>query len=765
MSTITTSKEIAEATDRLEFIINSIAAGAIKDQRDARLRSWRGSLKHTRELLDDHGKIQIAMVGTTGAGKSTLLNAVLEHELLPTGVMEPCTSFVTTVTTHRSSSWTVEVLYISRQDWMAEMDALQQAFKGADDDASPEDRTESNRLARAARSKIAAVFGIPKEEVSETFNSRDHALPVVVERVFARGDAPEERSFQDFVGLHDHLKSLVRGESAVWPLIDRVNVAGPLPQLPDGVELIDLPGLNDPNRMRVEATRRLLSESPHIWVVFNMKRGLTEDIHNILHERGLLRRLILGGNYSALALVGTHADDVDADNAESLGLSEESDFEAIYREYRRQTREKAREQVAELVGDMRRPDDHVTTVQRLVSTAKSLPVIPTSARAYLRLKGITKARKDYGISAQGDTGIPELQHHLASVATEGGPAGRLKEAQERLGMLCDELEFFFRSPGSGVSSGQRQQARVELDHAIADFRKEVEADHGQARSQYEGYRTAFLHSLTSLVPQAKAGVERSAINWSGIHHKTLQAIVRRNGCFVSPSTGREFDFNDDVASPLLNLLPVKWEHFFTDQIDRVVGDATTRLETQAKALADKIGLILRFGTGSTIPPVGEQHLKWFQAKMTFLRDKCREVLAQQIRERRGRLSGDVYVTAKSRMAPAYAATRSEEGTGMKARILSRLHSHAGSISGPLHESIESDLTNGLGEVWLQVEIHLQRLFDEVRDKAQQIAANATGGLEPSTTEAGLLQTRDEVLTLGEQLRANRVGESPPLAAS
>lgn len=239
-------------------------------------------------------------------------------------------------------------------------------------------------------------------------------------------------------------------------------------------------------------------------------------------------------------------------------------------------------------------------------------------------------------------------------------------------------------------------------------------------------------------------MSHSTGHWSGIHHKTLQAIVKRHGCFVSPSTGRDYDFNDDISSPLLNLLPVKWEHFFNDQIDRVVGDASTKLEVQSQALAAQIAMILRFGKCGNDAENGEEHLKWFQAKMAFLRDKCREVLNKQIRERRGKLTGDVYDTASGQMQPAYQDTKDESGTGMKARILGRVQSHAIHISSPLHESIESDLTEGLGAVWLQLEVNLQRLFEEVRSKAEQIGANATTDLQ-----AGAGTFPDALNLLGE----------------
>lgn len=749
-----TANDIAAAADKVEFVIKSFAAPAIKEPRDRRLESWRSSLTQVRSLLADTARVQIAMVGTTGAGKSTLLNAVLEHELLPTGVMEPCTAFVTTVTSSPQKEWNLEISYLSRKDWDGELEILRDALRNDTEEETGDDRSEANRLKRMAKAKLAAVFGLKKDEIHDGFDPRDRELPFQVEKVLKRSE-PEQLSFATFADLHAHIKSLVRGDSLVWPLIEQVRATGPIKNLPPGLELVDLPGLNDPNRVRVETTRRFLSSAPHIWVVFNMNRGLTDDIHGILRERGLLRRLILGGNYSALALVGTHADLVDADNAESFGLSPDADIGQIYAEYRRQVRSKVREQVSDLVSDMRQPDDNEATLQRLLAIAQGIPVIPTSARAFLRIKGITKARKDYGISDPSESGIPEVQQHLARVASEGGPTARFREARDRLGFLCDELEFFFRSPGSSASSAQRQQARAELDRALETFAAAVKAIHAHAQSQYSGYREAFLQSLKALVPEAKKGVSRSTDHWGGIHHMTLKAIVKRSGCFVSPSTGREHDFNDDISSPLLNLLPVKWEHFFNDQIDRVVGDASTKLEAQSQALAAQIAMILRFGKGADDGDTGAEHLKWFHSKMDFLRDKCREVLAKQIRERRGKLTGDVYNTAQGQMQPAYRDTKDESGSGMKARILTRVQSHAIHISSPLHESIESDLTKGLGEVWLQLEINLQRLFEEVRGKAEQIGANATTDLQSSPSANAFPEAVGQLGAIKESLVLNR----------
>jgi hypothetical protein len=277
----------------------------------------------------------------------------------------------------------------------------------------------------------------------------------------------------------------------------------------------------------------------------------------------------------------------------------------------------------------------------------------------------------------------------------------------------------------------------------------------QARSHFLGCRDASLLSLRTLVPEAKKAFSRSTDHWGGIHHMTLKAVVKHNGCFVSRSTGRDHDFNDDISSPLLNLLPVKWEHFFNDQIDRVVGDASTKLEAQSQALAAQIGMILRFGRGEDNGDSGAEHLKWFHSKIDFLRDKCREVFAEQIRERRGKLTGDGYNTAQGQMQPAYRDTKDESGNGMKARILNRVQSHALHISSRLHESIESDLTKGLGGVCLRLEINLHRLFEEVRGKAEQIGGNATTDLQSSPSANAFPEAVGQLGAIKESLVLNR----------
>jgi predicted GTPase len=69
-------------------VVDPIASRKFPDE----VAAWRSELQAIRLQLAPSDQLRIALVGTTGAGKSSLLNALLDQELLPVGVMEPCTA-------------------------------------------------------------------------------------------------------------------------------------------------------------------------------------------------------------------------------------------------------------------------------------------------------------------------------------------------------------------------------------------------------------------------------------------------------------------------------------------------------------------------------------------------------------------------------------------------------------------------------------------------------------------------------------------------
>src|SRR5882672_3023790 len=88
------------------------------------MAGWRREIALIRELIDQADRVRIALIGTTGAGKSTFLNAVLGQEVLPVGVMQPCTAFVTAVSYSAGGEYQVTVNFCSRQEWRTDLEGL-----------------------------------------------------------------------------------------------------------------------------------------------------------------------------------------------------------------------------------------------------------------------------------------------------------------------------------------------------------------------------------------------------------------------------------------------------------------------------------------------------------------------------------------------------------------------------------------------------------------------------------------------------------------
>ncbi|MCA9421181.1 MAG: dynamin family protein [Nitrospira sp.] len=290
--------------------------------------AWQKELNLISSLIEGSNQIRIALIGSTGAGKSTLLNAILGQEVLPVGVMQPCTAFVTAVTRSTDDGYGLTIQFLTPNEWQRDIENYVAAFEPGENEEEADDTGEAKRLRDSARKRLEAVYGANLLQTNDPTTFLKMPLPGNVQEIFS-SNSILVKEFQEAKEMLAHLRQLIRGDSPLWPLIKQVNLRGPYECLTSGIELVDLPGLNDPNAARAEITREFLRTSPIVWVVFSMVRGLTEDIQRILHEEKLLRTLIFSGTYKGLSLIGTKADDIDLNIADQLGLTEDCNLEEL----------------------------------------------------------------------------------------------------------------------------------------------------------------------------------------------------------------------------------------------------------------------------------------------------------------------------------------------------------------------------------------------------------------------------------------------------
>jgi len=157
--------------------------------------------------------------------------------------------------------------------------------------------------------------------------------------------------------------------------------------------------------------------------------------------------------------------------------------------------------------------------------------------------------------------------------------------------------------------------------------------------------------------------------------------------FKSPTTGRSFDLNEDLAEPLLSQLPVTWEQYFTDDLGRVTGEFVIQLQNREK--------FLRQGSsyyGSFIEAAGRSPQLTASVVSRQSVASCagaKDKVFAAVRERRSELAAKMPLVAKGRMQPAYGKAKDESGSGMKRRILNHVEPAAFESAQPIFSTIQT----------------------------------------------------------------------------
>lgn len=697
-----------------------------------RLTEWRKELVHIKDLIERPQSARIALIGTTGAGKSTFLNAVIGQQVLPVGVMQPCTAFVTLVRQSSQPGYTLDVDFCSLEEWTQEVESFAALLNPGDEEANGTDIGESKRLIEASRKRLQAVLGELVNSATRVEDLMNIALPAEAVQVLS-GHGKTSLQFESAQEMLVHLKRLIRGESQLWPLVKQVTVAGPYDCLAGGLEIVDLPGLNDPNAARVEVTRDYLRSSPFVWVMFPMVRGLTNDVQVLLREEKLLRTVVLAGSYNALTLIGTKADDVDHNITDQLGLPEDVETEALIREYCRQTEASARNQLVEMVQDMIPAAEGGETLTNMLDLARRLKVHTTSANAYMKLQGIGGLRKDYGLTRLDDTGIPAVHRYLREIAREAGTDFHMGMAAKRLDQLRNEIAFFFRA-ASHAESPDAHKARERIQAELARTQAELNAARTRAEDQLRLYREQFVRGIAPMLRDSIQGVHRACQSWGGIAWPTVRAIVQRDGEFKSPTTGKYYNFNDNVTEPLLERLPLSWQRFFTDDLGRVSDVYATAITGIGVNFCEKVRLIVEI-TFKRRDDTLNQQLAWFDSKVKLLTQTAQSKILVEVASRRSELAAKIPDVSRHYMLPAYASAKTESGPGMKARMLQRVTEQAVRSAPAIFDTIQTDLLEGLASMDAVLVAVFMDLSNQAIRQGKTVADNAAIDIDDEVLSA------------------------------
>ncbi len=674
-----------------------------------------------RLALEAEGRPQvaIALVGGTGAGKSTLVNALLEERLLPVSNMRACTAAISEVAFAEDGRYTAEVEFVPRASWEAEIGALLEDLRDAQqaegDGGDPDDPAATqSAIPQAARDKLRAVYGAPGGEGGEGSEARDwlwHALdlrqlrdrepPEIAAALDAGAETIAAETIEEFRKVLD---LYLNGKNRYWPIVKRVRIRGPFAALRGGVTLIDLPGINDPNEAREEVTKRYLKECRYVWIVFNIKRALTKDLLSLMQSHDFLRQIVLDGREDALTLVGTASDDVDPEAGRAeFGLEEEADEAQVIAARNREVRKVVGEQLVELAGRLAAAAQETARADELARALQASDVFTVSAREYLRLKGVSRTRNAV-LDTPEATELPALRAHMVQISAGYGLEAQARAHHRQLDLLLAEVDRATQVQSRALQQlGERtEQERKEAEAAVyaatsfLDGRLANETD--RFRQALEAGQDVLGERMKLAVQRAQYGLDQTTGRWGAMHWATIRAVARRDGIYAG-ATGRH-DFARDISNPILDAITFAWAEFFGDRLGRTLEEGTERLlKTSEEYGRDLVGrlaqLDARRAGGADDGAALERLLETTEKVLREQVHQSKAEMRRKIDEVRRTLYEEIPRQVQANMRRAFTKASEERGSGMKRRMVDTLATHARSVSATMFADVEEKIAEGV----------------------------------------------------------------------
>jgi hypothetical protein len=707
------------------------AAPVLQSGHSAVVTNWREELGAAERLLEQKPELPIAFIGPSQQGKSSLINAIVGETILAVGgAVGACTCVITSVHHHTADNFRAEIEFISFRDWAAELAAIRHAATaGAVNDDTDLDREEKETNKKSALEKFSAVYhGEPLEHLPKILSDVNLGLPKEIVFAMAKGRSliiTEDKA----ISLRNKVRRYLVGreqheEGQFWPLISRVRIYGNFKVLSNGVVLVDLPGLNDPNPAREHVTRKYLEEARYLWLVCNSQTGIDRVFTQVLRENGFLFRLFLEGRLDVFSVVATRIDDMNVEAVLTQMGRDSDDFDGHYAPLLQFRRKEIAAHVqrnliaiAEDIGAKAEAgSEHRSSFFHRV---KSIPVFSISTNGYLH--AMERMPHYHGIKfSPEETHVPNLIEHLNSVTLEQSYKTQVEASLRRLRMLHEQAKSFFLNAIRRIEE-ESEQARAEwtdfvrvADCAIEEGREALKTIRTRSEEALKQRCLSFEQELTDLDARAARGLNSVFAVWNQINWRSLRSAVEHKGVWFSVYLRREFHLNRDIARAYLDLVPFIWDEFFGVHLARLTEDVVNESKGELHKTAERLkGAMdmLRFQPAGIRESI-ETSLRTAGDSFQLRSGEVRTALSAQIQRTRQALATGMVEAASAFMQPAYSTGANfPVGTGIKKRMLEAIVQHAKQHAPKLFINIRQELTEGVAVLQTSIKPQHSRIVD------------------------------------------------------
>lgn len=557
-----------------------------------------------------------------------------------------------------------------------------------EEDLNEEERQELSRLSKTAFTTFRSLF-CDKEEFKTTEAGREYleaaykgqdqtaldeffvwCKELLEEKEADEKDRTEYLDADTQQGLLDQLNPLVFSNSqfkepTLWPLVKKVRIGIDGPRILEYITLVDLPGLDDTNRVRVDASYEIMSSCDAIWVVAKIDRAITETgVDSLLMRYGRAYKMVMvctgtDDNIDAGLASYLEGEGQDIGNHEQLLKQEvrlRKQFEKtlpkqiaakqkvlkddksgkttknkqpLTKHYRGKFQKEIKALIEEkeaakaaLPGvEQARFELLVNarneyTIRRLqeeksdhLPMGATLPVFCVSNSHYSSLKG-AKAVKGPRLNAE-MTGVPVLRAYVLETSAPERLRAMDAYVNHRMTVFMKGLALWAKS--YNVEGGEQLLAAVKKPQAQVGGLIDQFVD--QVLAFNEKIVVSGLQDARNDLVEAASNVINSKINaW---HASTVRAFIRRDGNHRTSVVPQQ-SWNEQFLEKASKLTKQGWEVFSDKEKELAIG-----LEKSLLSLLERMECDIGNHPAAIVLPM-DRIKEVFEAQMDGIREACRD---------------------------------------------------------------------------------------------------------------------------------------------
>ena len=693
------------------------------------------------EELESPPPVTIALLGSTGAGKSTLINRIVGCDVLPNSGSKVCTAGITRLKYLDSESFKITVTITDSKYWQQEIDALASmlALRNQKNETNENDGSSAggNSIRKEEIERFAAVYGVKAyEEFVKTGQNTSLVLPPRVAEAFEKKSLVIEAKDAKEV-LETAKKYLVTTNSEnqnfehdqLWPIVESVLIEGRFEAIKHGSEIVDLPGLNDPNPAREAKTYEYLKIAKFIFIAYEAKRQPTKDIREVLKSRDLMSTIISTGKAHALTFIATKVDEFSEDDQDFNDFPEDATNEALALHRKDLIRNRlagAITEIAEEASEGAENDAERLVVRESILNSKQFVSSAQDFAFLVKRENGQKTRTSPKFEHVVDTDIPAIREHVNELTLRVGPEVVFQRIHNDVSGISNQMQmimnlefakFIMQNEKFTEKSEALQKRITDITNELDAVLKSLAVDFEEAVSEKTDDFFLRIGKGTNAAPRIQREM-RSFLR--GLHWMTARATTSRGGSFYSASRGY-IDLSGEVATPIIETITYPWSAFFGTGLQDIMDSLQIHLTKGVEDFVIKTRhTISDQNQLENVESIIQAILKNVDEVSQGRILTAKNLFNQEVENTRASLVELIRECVEKELKPVFYRVSDESGSGMKVRMTEAIVEAVGDVVPKAFESAHSAIEDTVKSSMSRVEKLINEMTTVIIADARRI---------------------------------------------